>query len=188
MPRNQRHVDRSEKEKSIVDAAYSLFLQEGYDSTSMAKIAQRAQIASNTIYWYFKDKDDVLVAVLSRALFDRIQAYQQLQSTALRDRLSWIIAQLQQISRLVSTVHARIDHSQTIATWHEQFHLLTQQLFFSELQQYGFSTEKFETLTHIWTFTIEGILMHNTNAQQTEQIIDVLFQQLRPVTKQIVQP
>lgn len=184
MPRNQRHVDRAEKEKTIVDAAYTLFLQEGYENSSMSKIAQRAQIASNTIYWYFKDKDDVLVAVLNRELLLRIQQYQTMQATDMRSRLKWVIEQLQSLSRLVSTVHARIEHSATLNVWHDQFHLLTKQLLFSELNDADTQRPQVEALLQIWTFSIEGLLTHQVTEALNDQIIDLLVQQLHLLPQQ----
>ena len=68
MPRNRRPQDREEKRGEIVAAATRLFVEEGYDSTTVARIGREAGVTSNTVYWYFKDKDEVLVAVLD-ALF-----------------------------------------------------------------------------------------------------------------------
>lgn len=46
--------------KEILDAARSLFLEKGYESTSMRKIANRVGISATTIYLYYKDKADVI--------------------------------------------------------------------------------------------------------------------------------
>ncbi|WP_375166439.1 TetR/AcrR family transcriptional regulator, partial [Rhizobium hidalgonense] len=51
--------DREEKRNIIISAAHELFLTQGYEATAMSKLATKAGIAPNTIYWYFKDKDDV---------------------------------------------------------------------------------------------------------------------------------
>ena len=62
MARNKRILQNpDEKKAEIIAIAHSLFLQCGYEETSMAKLAQQVGISPNTIYWYFKDKDEILV-------------------------------------------------------------------------------------------------------------------------------
>ncbi|PXW33935.1 UNVERIFIED_CONTAM: TetR family transcriptional regulator [Williamsia faeni] len=70
MARNNKPQPAGEKREEIVAAARALFLEDGYDSTSMNKLAKEAGVAANTIYWYFGDKDDVLVAVVSAVMAD----------------------------------------------------------------------------------------------------------------------
>ena len=70
MPRNRRPQDREEKRAEIVVAARRLFVEEGYDAASMTRIARDAGVVSNTLYWYFQDKDSILIAVLDAVLAD----------------------------------------------------------------------------------------------------------------------
>ena len=42
--------------QDILDAARDLFIEEGYENTSMRKIAERIEYSPTTIYYYFKDK------------------------------------------------------------------------------------------------------------------------------------
>jgi AcrR family transcriptional regulator len=48
----------------IVDAARDLFLEKGYNSTSIADILSRSQVNSGSLYHFFPSKQDVLIAVL----------------------------------------------------------------------------------------------------------------------------
>ena len=52
-----------DKREAILDAALELFADRGYYGTSVALIAERANVGAGTIYRYFKDKE-VLVNVL----------------------------------------------------------------------------------------------------------------------------
>jgi AcrR family transcriptional regulator len=57
--------DRREREKQvlrakILDAARELFLSEGYEATSMRKIADRIEYSPTALYLHFKDKDELL--------------------------------------------------------------------------------------------------------------------------------
>lgn len=52
------------KQESIVLAAETLFLQQGYSVTSMDNIAQKAQVTKQTIYRYFSSKQTLFEAVI----------------------------------------------------------------------------------------------------------------------------
>lgn len=56
--RRQKHKDEFKAE--ILEAALTLFAQEGYASFSMRKLAARIEHSPTTIYHYFRDKDDLL--------------------------------------------------------------------------------------------------------------------------------
>lgn len=51
----------------ILDAAEELFLSLGVSRTSLQQIAQAAHVTRGAIYWHFKDKLDLLQALLDRA-------------------------------------------------------------------------------------------------------------------------
>lgn len=51
-----------DKPALIIDAAFSVFGEIGYEATRISHIAQRAGISSGTIYTYFKDKKDLFQA------------------------------------------------------------------------------------------------------------------------------
>ena len=63
--------------------------------------------------------------------------YQSVAAEPIPVRLLWVVRQLQQMSRLVSTVHARAERSPSVAVWHDNFHLLTSSLFRYELEAAG---------------------------------------------------
>lgn len=43
--------------RQIIDVALDLFIEQGYDETTMEQIAERAEIGSSTLYRYFPSKD-----------------------------------------------------------------------------------------------------------------------------------
>jgi AcrR family transcriptional regulator len=61
----------SEKRDDVMLAALGLFAEHGFHDAPMAEIAKKADVASGTIYRYFKSKD-VLITELHRELEDRI--------------------------------------------------------------------------------------------------------------------
>jgi TetR/AcrR family fatty acid metabolism transcriptional regulator len=58
-----------DKRRRILEAAIRVFARKGYYGARVSEIARRAGVADGTIYLYFKNKEDVLVA-----LFDEVMA------------------------------------------------------------------------------------------------------------------
>ncbi|MCV7173731.1 TetR/AcrR family transcriptional regulator [Mycobacterium manitobense] len=174
MPRNRRPRASEEKRAEIVAAARKLFVDAGYDATSMSRLAAAAGVAANTVYWYFGDKDDVLIAVLDDVMTDVWSQYEAVANESISARLFWVVRQLQQMSRLVSAVHARAERSSTVAQWHNNFHLLTGSIYRWELQSAGAPEAVLDAEVMIGVFTIEGLLMHPLGEEQERAICDTL--------------
>lgn len=51
---------------ALLDAAEHVFLQRGVSRTSLAEIAQAAGLTRGALYWHFKDKADLFMAMLER--------------------------------------------------------------------------------------------------------------------------
>ena len=64
MARNRPDRTHEDKAAEIVAIARRLFLEQGYDGTTIAAIAREAGIATNVVHWYFATKDDLFVAAL----------------------------------------------------------------------------------------------------------------------------
>lgn len=55
----RKEREKHEKRRMILDTAMQLFIEEGYDSVSIRKIADKIEYSPATIYLYFQDKDDI---------------------------------------------------------------------------------------------------------------------------------
>ena len=53
------------KHTQILDSARVLFLDQGFDATSMDAIAREARVSKATLYVHFDDKDDLLLALVN---------------------------------------------------------------------------------------------------------------------------
>lgn len=51
------------KEKDILEAAVKVFAEYGYHSAKVAKIAEVANVATGSVYVYFKNKEDILLQI-----------------------------------------------------------------------------------------------------------------------------
>jgi|SRR5690606_38943950 len=59
--RKERH--KEDLRQRILDAAKVLFLKDGYEATSIRKIASAIEFSPTTIYLYYKDKNDIVYAL-----------------------------------------------------------------------------------------------------------------------------
>jgi AcrR family transcriptional regulator len=71
--RKQRH--RQALRREILDAARQMFVEDGYESVTMRRLAERIEYSPTTIYLHFRDKDELFHAVCEetfRELRDRL--------------------------------------------------------------------------------------------------------------------
>ena len=73
---DRKDWERAQRRARIVDVAEALFLQVGYTETTLPAIAAAAGYNKRNLYFYFKDKEALFLAVVERAL------------TRLKDRLA----------------------------------------------------------------------------------------------------
>jgi AcrR family transcriptional regulator len=73
-----RERSKARRRAAIIRAAYELFAERGYDATTVADIAEAAEVAPRTVAMYFPAKQDIALSRFS----DRVASL----STALRDR------------------------------------------------------------------------------------------------------
>lgn len=55
-----------QKREAIADAAFELFLKEGFHRTTTRAIARRAGVSAGAPFTYFKDKEDILFHIVSK--------------------------------------------------------------------------------------------------------------------------
>jgi TetR/AcrR family transcriptional repressor of nem operon len=82
-PKTAAVQQRPGKRERLVAAAVELLHQRGIERTTLADIAQLANVPAGNVYYYFKTKDDVIGAVVA-AHADQIRA--TLESIDARDR------------------------------------------------------------------------------------------------------
>lgn len=58
------HITR----RRILDAAFQLFHEQGYNATSVATILREADVAAGSLYHFFPSKEELLLGVLEHAL------------------------------------------------------------------------------------------------------------------------
>lgn len=66
----RRQREREHRFETILTAAGTLFVEEGYHRTGMERIADEAEVSVGTVYFYFKNKEDLLVQLLDRTGYE----------------------------------------------------------------------------------------------------------------------
>jgi AcrR family transcriptional regulator len=66
----RRLREREHRLETILAAAGRLFAEEGYHRTGMERIADEAEVSVGTVYFYFKNKEDLLVQLLDRTGYE----------------------------------------------------------------------------------------------------------------------
>jgi AcrR family transcriptional regulator len=174
VPKNRRPRDRDDKHDEILAAALELFTSRGYDTTSMAQVAAATGVTTTTIYWYFTDKDALLLAVLDHVLENVLSELPSQLERPLDEQLLWALARLRSHRRLVVTVHARTARVPAIATWHDGFHELMNAVLADGLRRQGVLGEDIPALTTAGVFVIEGLLTHETSESHARSVLRVL--------------
>jgi TetR/AcrR family transcriptional repressor of mexJK operon len=60
--------EERDKRQQILDAAQQVFASKGFDGASIKDLAKAAKISPGLLYWYFKDKTDLLVSLLTERI------------------------------------------------------------------------------------------------------------------------
>jgi AcrR family transcriptional regulator len=77
-----RDVDvLQQKREAVADAAFELFLKEGFHRTTTRDIARRAGVSAGAPFTYFRDKEDILLYIISK---EQDRAEEQLVETLSR--------------------------------------------------------------------------------------------------------
>lgn len=71
----RKEREKEEMRKKIIDVAFDMFLEEGYEGTSLREIAKRIEYSPATIYLYYRDKEDLFFDIQKKCFLKLIQAY-----------------------------------------------------------------------------------------------------------------
>jgi AcrR family transcriptional regulator len=74
-PRRKR-ADGELSRDRILDATSEIAAERGYEGTSIALVSKKCGLPASSIYWHFKDKDDLIAAVIERSFGSWLSAWQ----------------------------------------------------------------------------------------------------------------
>ncbi len=76
----RKERDRQEMRRLILEAAKSLFLSEGFENVSIRRIAEGIEYSPATVYLYFKDKDEILLALHDEGFRKLLNRFERVKS------------------------------------------------------------------------------------------------------------
>lgn len=202
--KERKKRDTSKKREEILAAAVKLFSEQGYDGTSMDKIADQAGVSKITIYKHFENKENLFLEIVSDFLKESGKrkpiGYDQKRSISeqLRDfidaELYWIMdSEERGKSRVLASVYLfRIDFVLKTMKIHP-FHVDFINWLNDAKKDDKITFEKAEMTAQIFYGMIEGCITWNalltdgaSLQRAQEQIDEILFMFLKAYgTKQI---
>jgi AcrR family transcriptional regulator len=81
----QRHKHRQELRTVILNAARRIFVQEGYESFSMRKLAKKIQYSPGSIYLHFKNKQELFNSLVEESFSHLLEAMTELKKAGRRE-------------------------------------------------------------------------------------------------------
>ncbi len=74
---DRKQRERLARKRLILKAAARVFARHGYHRASMDSIAEEAELGKATLYYYYKNKDDLLLGILTEGIKDFFQQLEQ---------------------------------------------------------------------------------------------------------------
>jgi len=72
---------KQERRKQILDAAEKVFTQRGFNKARMDDIVTESGLSKGALYWYYKSKDEIILALMDRFFAGEMQVEEELFST-----------------------------------------------------------------------------------------------------------
>ena len=93
-PARRRRVDGEASRTRILDAATEIASERGYEGTSIALVSAKCGLPASSIYWHFKDKDDLIAAVIERSFAHWLSAWELPAEGTPRERIVSMVTQI----------------------------------------------------------------------------------------------
>jgi AcrR family transcriptional regulator len=91
--RRRRRADGELSRERILDAATEIASKRGYEGTSIGAVSAKCGLPASSIYWHFKDKDDLIAAVIERSFGSWLSAWQVPDDVTAEERMVSVAAQ-----------------------------------------------------------------------------------------------
>jgi AcrR family transcriptional regulator len=72
----RKRADGELSRERILEAATEIAAERGYEGTSIGAVSAKCGLPASSIYWHFKDKDDLIAAVIERSFAGWLSAWQ----------------------------------------------------------------------------------------------------------------
>jgi len=167
------------KKEFILDVAERMFVEKGFDQTSIAQILDATQIARGTLYYYFTSKEEIMDAIIERWIdqsFEQVHIWVERKQLPILERLIGALASL----NMQKDGQELLDHLH--APQNALLHEKTNQILLSKVPQilYPLFQEGFQAGEMQTAYPYESIEMMLTYSLQ---LFDNSFQKLDKTKK-----
>ncbi len=90
----RKRADGEQSRERILDAANEIASERGYEGTSIGLVSKKCGLPASSIYWHFKDKDDLLAAVIDRSFETWLRVWELPSEGDPRERVIGLAKQL----------------------------------------------------------------------------------------------
>lgn len=188
MPRNRPDRSRDDKTSELVSIARRLFLDQGYERTTIAAIAREAGIATNVVHWYFPTKDDLFVAALDSLQSEDLEEARARLARSAPGREKEVLEALltefvwRRLDRygLIATLHERLHFSPVVAEFHEQAHRRYADYLGRAIDRCPVPAAERKLVVEALVAAVEGLVMHRASKREARQMMTFLAKRLIP--------
>ena len=187
MPKNRHTRSREEKTEELVSIALRIFLEKGYDGTTMASIGKEAGIATNVVHWYFSSKDQLFVAALesyqSESLDELMERPLESKPGAddrqlLVERITGLIRRLVGISSLIAALHQRSHNSSIVAEFREKTQKRHADYIGEAVDRCHVPKADQRLVVEALSIAFEGLVMHRASNSKAKRTMTFLVEKL----------
>lgn len=85
------------KKEFILDTAEKMFVEQGFDQTSISQLLDATKIARGTLYYYFTSKEEIMDAIIERWIeqsFEQMRIWVERKHLSIIERLTGALASL----------------------------------------------------------------------------------------------
>jgi AcrR family transcriptional regulator len=93
-----------ERKDQILDAASEVFAEKGVHESRMDDIVQKSGLSKGALYWYFKSKDEILIAIFERMFareFENLENLAELDSSSTERLLAFTELAIKDVKKML---------------------------------------------------------------------------------------
>ncbi|MFB7939681.1 TetR/AcrR family transcriptional regulator, partial [Streptomyces sp. NPDC056049] len=140
--KNPANAAAPERRRELLDTAAEVFAAQGYNATTVRKIADAAGMLAGSLYYHFDSKESMLDEILSTFLTELWEGYDAVLAAALGPR--------ETIEALVTESFREIDrHRAAVAIYQKESRHLT------DLPRFGYLADSQSRFEKAWLGTLE---------------------------------
>ncbi|GAA2235150.1 TetR/AcrR family transcriptional regulator [Streptomyces amakusaensis] len=140
--KTQASAPSPERRRELLAVAAEVFAAQGYDATTVRRIADEAGLLAGSLYYHFDSKESMLDEILATFLDELWQGYDTVLAAALGPR--------ETIEALVTESFREIDrHRAAVAIYQRENRRL------AELPRFRYLAESQRRFEHVWLGTLE---------------------------------